>query len=185
MKSLKELIVEVQQGKEEAKQEMYTRFLPLVHKISKGKSILFVREDLEQDLWEYFWKCAMIYDPEKAEHFAACLCKRLSLHMNYLLRSCWKQHTVEGQSVEELDEMGYEWNSEALALEDVKREFQKADCPSRLLQVALLLAEGMDRKEICMVMGVSQQAFSKHKVNLKKFLEGHPELVKFLRSPKA
>lgn len=181
MKTLKEWIVEVQQGKEEAKLELYTRFLPLVHKISKGKSKYFNREDLEQDLWEYFWKCTMIYDVEKAEYFAACMCKRLSLHTNYLLRSFWKQHTVEGQSMEGLEEMGYEWTSKELALEDVRREFQKAGCPPRILQVALLLAEGLGVKEICSVMGISQQGVSKHKMHLKKFLECHPELVEFLR----
>ena len=81
MKTLKDIIVEVQHGNEAAKKELYTRFLPL-------------------DLWEYFWKCAMTYDPKKADHFPACVCKRLHLHVNYLLRSCWKQHKMEGQSLD-------------------------------------------------------------------------------------
>lgn len=181
MKTLKDIIVEVQHGNEAAKMELYTRFLPLVHKISRSRSILFNREDLEQDLWEYFWKCAMTYDPKKADHFPACVCKRLHLHVNYLLRSCWKRHKVEGQSLEGLDERGYECVSETLAMEETEKILWDADCPPRLLQVALLLAEGMTAKEIRVVMGISQQGVSKHKKNLKKFLECHPEVVKILR----
>lgn len=41
MKTLKDIIAEVQHGNEAAKMELYTRFLPLVHKISRSRSILF------------------------------------------------------------------------------------------------------------------------------------------------
>ena len=88
---------------------------------------------------------------------------------------------MEGQSLEGLDERGYECVSETLAMEETEKILWDADCPPRLLQVALLLAEGMTAKEIRVVMGISQQGVSKHKKNLKKFLECHPEVVKILR----
>lgn len=66
---------------------------------------------------------------------------------------------MEGQSLDGLEEQGYECCSETLAMEETERILRNADCPPRLLQVALLLAEGLTVKEMRAVMGISQQEF--------------------------
>lgn len=180
MKSLKDLIIRAQKGDEEAKHIIFTEFLPLVHKMSKCRNPDINRADLEQDLWEYFWKCTFSFDSEKADHFGACMCKRLHFHVKYLLRRWWKKHRMEGRTLEGMEEETYESRSEVLALEDMERVLRAAGCPPQVLMTTLLLAKGMEPKDVRHTLGISQQAFSKHKRKLKKLLEEHPEVMEYL-----
>ncbi len=181
MKSLKDLIIRAQRGDEEAKNELFTEFLPLVHKMSRCRNPDINRADLEQDLWEYFWKCTFTFDSEKADHFGACMCKRLHFHVKYLLRRWWKKHRMEGQPLEGVKEKTYESRSETLALEDMERVLLAADCPPQVLKITLLLAKGMTQKDISRTLGTSPQAISKYKKKLKSLLEEHPEVMEYLK----
>lgn len=180
MKSLKDLIIRAQRGDEEAKNIIFTEFLPLVHKMSKCKDPDINRADLEQDLWECFWKCTFTFDPEKADHFGACMYKRLHFHVKYLLRRWWKKHRMEGQSLEGVREETCESHSEVLALEDMERTLRSAGCPPQVLKISLLLAKGMAQKDISRILGISPQAISKYKKKLKNLLEEHPEVMEYL-----
>ena len=87
---------------------------------------------------------------------------------------------MEGRTLEGMEEETYENRSEVLALEDMERVLRAAGCPPQVLMTTLLLAKGMEPKDVRHTLGISQQAFSKHKRKLKKLLEEHPEVMEYL-----
>lgn len=181
MKSLKNLIEGCQKGREEDKKELMVRFLPLIRKVARCMNRDVSREDLEQDLWVYFWQCVVDFDLEKAEHFPAILCCRLSQHRKYLLRSWSRRHEVEGRALDDVDEESYDMNLSSLWMDEWKRLLQKAGCSDKQIQVAMALATYESVKDVCQELGMSQQSLYRYKTVLRSVCERNPKILDFLK----
>ena len=181
MKSLKNLIEGCQKGQEEDKKELMARFLPLIRKMSRCMNLNVSREDLEQDLWVYFWQCVVHFDLEKADYFPAIISMRLDQHRKYLLRSWSRRHNVEGRSLDDLDEESYEMELSSLWMDEWKRLLQKAGCSDKQIQVAMALATYESVKDVCQELGMSQQSLYRYKKALRSVCERNPKIFDFLK----
>ena len=182
LKNLKDVIVGCQQGQEADKEALMVRFLPLIRKMARCSNQNISREDLEQDLWVYFWQCVADFDVEKAEYFPPILCKRLDQHRKYLFRSWSRHHQVEGMALETAEEKGYTMDTTELHMAEWVKLLRQAGCTEKQVQVAVALAQYDSVKEACEVLGLSQQGLYRYKKVLKAVCEKHPKILKFLKT---
>lgn len=182
MENLENTIRMAQQGNPAAKEALMVEFTSMVKKWAWTPNVLVSEEDMEQDLWRYFFEDLMRFDLERFEgrYFPIYLQRRMVQHRAFLLRSFSMDHKAEWDYMKMQQEGSYVMDDRALVREDLASMLRHAGWTEKLVETAMVLSYDTSMGKAAKSLHISKQMLSKRRRRMAALLKKSPELMEFL-----
>lgn len=183
MEILESTIRMAQQGSQEARNVLVSAFTPMVKKRAWSPNAQVSVEDMEQDLWEYFFEDLMKFDLNQfeARYFPIYISRRMSQHKVFILRLFSRRHKKEADYMKTLQEGSYEIEEPMQVREDMEKLFRLAGWKECLIETAMVLTFDMSVAKAAASLHVTRKTLALRRKEIAAILKENPELLAFLR----
>lgn len=154
------LVLQSKKGDRKAREVLMERYAPLIRRIAGTKFTKRFREDLEQDLWEYFFVLVTQYEPERSK-FSTMMGKMLRGKRRSLYKRKqqeWDHEVLDANSIY-AEKQQVEDRHEALETEWVHEMIDACHFTNKQKRALWCLMDGEgNARDLQKDLGMSQQA---------------------------